>query len=84
MSELPEMTKEQASRKYYHMRIMAYIGVITMSAMGLLLVPYLIITGNGIPEQAVNILESVGWFWTLLVVGGYFGFTSIRDGFGKK
>lgn len=84
MSKLPEMTKEQAGRKYYHMRIMAYIGIITMVAMGLLLVPYLVITTNKIPDQAVEILKMVGWFWGGLVIVGYFGVTNIRDGFGKK
>ena len=84
MSDLPEMTKDQAARKYFHMRIMAYIGVATVTAIGIVLLPIMLIMGLKLSDDVTNILELVVTFWGFLVIGGYYGMTNIRDAFGKS
>jgi len=62
------------STKWFHMRIMAYTGMIT----GIIITCAVIY--NGLLGEVIT---SLFMFWGT-VIGGYMGFSTARDGWGKK
>lgn len=82
--QLPEMTEEQAARKYKHMRRIAYIGVFNVVLIFWLLIPLKLFAGIELDKSIVDIVFYVVGFWLIIIGGGYYGMTNIRDAWGKR